>query len=188
MISGPILLLIISVAFLLAGMGLLLRPLKAEAELHRRQTPKVEDVSARHFRYLAQLRNVLTDQDRSFVDRRLSSSSAARLRAERKAALRKYLAGIVEDFAAVDRLAREVASLSPSVEHRHESERLYLELRFRILYRLALLRLSTGANLPFEAVASLTEIVGTLSRQVEAMMTPLQTLAPDQPTRHPSHS
>ena len=188
MMSGPILLAIISVGCLIVGMGLLLRPLKAEAEFYRRQSPNLEDVSARHFRYLAQLRNVLTDQDRAFVDRRLSSSSAARLRTERKAALHKYLVGIVQDFAAVDRLAREVASLSPRVEHRHESERLYLELRFRILYRLALLRLSTGTNLPFEAVARLTEILGTLSREVEAMMTPPQTLAPDQPTRRPSHS
>lgn len=188
MISAPIILAVSSLAFLLAGVGMLLRPLKAEAEFHRRQTPHIEDVSARHFRYLAQLRNALTDQDRSFIDRRLSSSSAARLRMERKAALRRYLAGIAQDFAAVDRLAREVASLSPSVEHRHESERFYLEFRFRILYRLALLRLSTGASLPFQAVASLTEIVGTLSRQVEAMMTPLRTLAPDEPTRHPSHS
>jgi hypothetical protein len=188
MMSTQLILTAISAAFLILGIILLVRPLRAEANSRAQKTKNIEELSARHFRRLQHLRNVLTGQDNAFIDQRLSPGSAARVRSERKDAVRKYLAGILQDFAAVDRLAREVASLSPNVEHRLESERLFLEIRFRILYRLALLRLSAGGQLPFEAVARLTEIVGALSRQVDAMMVPLQTLAPAQPTRHPSHS
>jgi hypothetical protein len=72
------------------------------------------------------------------------------------------------------------------VEHRQETERLVLEVRFRILYRIALFRLGTAGSLPFDAVAHLSGMVGGLSRQVEAMMATLQTLAPEAPTESPS--
>jgi hypothetical protein len=143
----------------------------------------LESLTAKHFRHLAQIRRALTDEDRFFIDSRLPEGSAKRLRVERRTALRKYLVGIGEDFACLDRLAREVASLSPKIEHRQETERLLLEFRFRILYRIALFRLGTVGSLPFDAVAHLSGVVGGLSRQVEAMMATLQTLAPEGPAQ-----
>jgi hypothetical protein len=176
----PLIIAGISLALLLAGLGLLLLPLKAEASLDPGLPTITKEIAAHHFRHLAQLRRVLTDEDRPFINSRLPAGSANRLRLERRAALRKYIVGIGEDFACLDRLAREVASLSPNVEHRYESDRLFLEFRFRILYRLALMRLGTAGSLPFAAVAHLSEIVGSLSRQVEGMMAALQPLTPEE--------
>ena len=180
MTLGPFIISGISLALLLVGIGLLILPLKAESSFDSSMTANSKDVAARHFRHLAQLRRILTHDDRPFIDQRLSAGNAHRLRLERKAALRKYIVGIGEDFACLDHLAREIASLSPKVEHGHETERLYLEFRFRVLYRLALLRLGAAGSLPFEAVAHLSEIVGSLSRQVEGMMAALQPLTPEE--------
>ena len=183
---GPFIFAAIAASLLLVGLGLLVRPLKAESALRPVADLNVESLTAKHFRNLAQIRGALTDEDRFFINRRLPEGSAKRLRVERQMALRKYLVGIGEDSACLDRLAREVASLSPRVEHRQETERLVLEVRFRILYRIALFRLGTAGSLPFDAVAHLSGMVGGLSRQVEAMMATLQTLAPEAPTESPS--
>jgi hypothetical protein len=184
MMLGPLIVAAIASVLLLIGLGLLIRPLKAESALRPVTAVNVESLAAKHFRHLAQIRRALTDEDRFFIDTRLPERSAKRLRVERRTALRKYLAGIGEDFACLDRLAREVASLSPKIEHRQETERFVLEVRFRILYRIALLRLGTVGSLPFDAVAHLSGVVGGLSRQVEAMMATLQTLAPEGPSQN----
>jgi hypothetical protein len=184
MILGPLIFAAIASVLLLVGLGLLIRPLKAESALRPVTAVNVESLAAKHFRHLAQIRRALTDEDRLFIDTRLPEHSAKRLRVERRTALRKYLVGIGEDFASLDRLAREVASLSPEVEHRQETERFVLEVRFRILYRIALFRLGMAGSLPFNAVAHLSGIVGGLSRQVEAMMATLQSLAPEGPAQN----
>ena len=186
MMLGPIFFAALASVLLLVGLGLLVRPLEAESKLRPTGGVNLESLSARHFRHLAQIRRSLTDEDRLFIDSRLPEGSAKRLRVERRTALRKYLSGIGQDFACLDRLAREVASLSPKVEHRQETERLLLEIRFRILYRIALFRLGTAGSLPFDAVAHLSGLVGGLSRQVEAMMAALQALTPDGPAHNPS--
>ena len=188
MMLGPLIFATIASVLLLVGLGLLIRPLKAESALRPVTAVNVESLAAKHFRHLAQIRRALTDEDRLFIDSRLPEDSAKRLRVERRTALRKYLVGIGEDFASLDRLAREVASLSPKVEHWQETERFVLEVRFRILYRIALFRLGTVGSLPFDAVAHLSGIVGGLSRQVEAMMTALQTLSPEGPAQNPIQS
>ena len=184
MTLGPLVFIGLTLMLALVGFGLLVRPLKAEFSLDLKSGASTEKIAARHFRHLAQLRHAFSNDDRLFIDHRLPLASAKRIRSERREALRKYIVGIGEDFACLDRLAREVAALSPKVEHRHETERLYLEIRFRILYRLALFRLSAAGNIPFEAVAHLSEIVGTLSREVEAMMTSLQPLTPAESARN----
>ncbi|MGC1687299.1 MAG: hypothetical protein WA734_16860 [Candidatus Acidiferrales bacterium] len=188
MTMDPIFFAVIAAVLLLVGLGLLIRPLKAEAAIRPVAAVNVESLAAKHFRHLAQIRRALTNEDRLFIDSRLPSGSAKRLRVERRAALRKYLLGIGEDFACLDRLAREVASLSPKVEHRQETERLLLEIRFRILYRIALFRFGMAGSLPFDVVANLSGLVGGLSRQVEAMMAALQVLAPEGPAQHPIQS
>ena len=184
MMLGPLIFAAIASVLLLVGLGLLVRPLNAESALRPATAVNLESLTAKHFRHLAQIRRALTDEDRFFIDSRLPEGSAKRLRVERRTALRKYLVGIGEDFACLDRLAREVASLSPKIEHRQETERLLLEVRFRILYRIALFRLGTVGSLPFDAVAHLSGVVGGLSRQVEAMMATLQTLAPEGPSQN----
>jgi hypothetical protein len=186
MMFGPIIFAAVASLLLLVGLGLLVRPLEAESALRPAGKVNLESLAARHFRHLSQIQRALTDQDRLFIDSRLPEGSAKRLRDERRTALRKYLVGVGQDFACLDRLAREVASLSPKVEHRQETERFFLEVRFRILYRIALFRLGTAGSLPFDAVAHLSGIVGGLSRHVETMMATLQTFAPDGPAHNPS--
>lgn len=184
----PTIFVAVAVFLFVVGIGLLVRPLKSESSAGPSSDAGIENSTAVHFRHLSQLRPVLAREDELFIERRLPSARAKKLQRERRDALRKYIVGIGKDFACLDRLAREVAARSPNVEHSQETERLFLELRFRVSYRVALLRLSAAGSLPFEAVAHLSEIVGTLSRQVEAMMISLQPLTAEDSARQPSHS
>jgi hypothetical protein len=111
----------------------------------------------------------LATEDFDFIRRRLPKKDAARLRRERQRALQKYLDAIGEDFARLDRLARILASLSPRVERREELERLRLELRFRILFRAARLRVLLGVGVGVPTLGHLADVVAGLSRQVEIL-------------------
>ena len=88
---------------------------------------------------------------------------------ERQRALQKYLDAIGEDFARLDRMARILASLSPKVERREELERLKLELRFRILFRVARIRVLLGVGVGVPTLGHLADVVAGLSRQVETL-------------------
>jgi hypothetical protein len=187
MTLGPLFFATLAGVLLVIGFGLLVRPLKAETAIRPARAVNLENLSARHFRYLSQFRQVLSGDDREFIENRLSQGNARLLRAQRREAVRKYLVGIGEDFACLDRLAREVASLSPKVDHKQEIERLRQEIQFRILYRIALFRLGTVGSIPFETAAQLSNIVGGLSRQVDSMMAALQPVVSSSPAQNPSH-
>jgi hypothetical protein len=124
-------------------------------------------------RYFPQIRQVLSPDDTDFIAQRLSAPAIRQWRAERRRVLRHYLAGLNQDFAALERLARTVAVLSPQVTRSLEAERLWLGVRFRFLYALALLQLATGfAGVP--EFQRLTDLLGGFAAQVAAGMAALE--------------
>ena len=162
---------------------LLVRPLAAESALGPVVTSELEALSARHCRHLTQMRQALATDDRAFIDRRLPASAAKRVQLERRKVLRKYLSAIGEDFARLDNLARVVASHSPEIVHAQEAERLWLELRFRLLYRTSVVRLWAGGSLEITALTQLADIVAGRARELEALMTWMQTPAAERAMR-----
>jgi len=126
-----------------------------------------------HCRYFPQIRQTLSPDDAAFVAQRFSAPARRQWRAERRSVLRQYLAGLSEDFAGLERLARTVAVLSPQVTRSLEAERLWLGVRFRFLYALALLQL-TGGVAAVPEFQRLTDLLGTFAAQVEAGMAALE--------------
>ena len=165
----PLFFVVLSAILLIVAGWVVLRPLRAEAELGPDPATKIETLVARHCTHFAQMRQAMATEDFDFIRRRLPKKDAARLRGERQRALQKYLDAIGEDFARLDRLARILTSLSPKVERRDEFERLRLELRFRILFRAARVRVRLGGGLGVPTLGHLADVVAGLSRQVETL-------------------
>ena len=93
---------------------------------------------------------------------------------DRRQILKDYLAGLAEDFAKLDRLARIVASLSPQFSRREELARIWLSVLFRLNYRIVSIRISAGGTGPLRQVSYLTVLVGNLSARAEAAMSRLE--------------
>lgn len=155
-------------------LALMLRRMRAaKTPPPTRQQVESQEPFPVHCRYFPQIRQALSQDDAAFVAQRLSAPARRRWRAERRRVLRQYLAGLNEDFAGLERLARTVAVLSPQVTRSLEAERLWLGVHFRFLYTLALLQLATG----FVAVPEfqrLTDLLGGFAAQVEAGMAALE--------------
>lgn len=167
---------IIIVAFsllLLVGLSaaLLLSPLRAEADFRSMGPAQMEKLGVSHFVNCKQVSRALADEDYALVRTRLPRQSSARMRHERRTLVRNYVVQLGRDFARIDRLARIVASLSPSVNRTQEFERLRLELQFRCLYRLVLVRLTVSGEISAEGLARLANLVGAFARRVETAMT-----------------
>lgn len=165
---------IIIVAFsllLLVGLSALLaRPLRAEADFRAMGPAQMEKLGVSHFVNCKQVSRALAEEDFALVRTRLPSQSSTRMRHERRALVRNYVVQLGRDFARIDRLARIVASLSPRVDRTQEFERLRLELKFRCLYRLVLVRLSVNGDISAEGLARLANLVGAFARRVETAM------------------
>jgi hypothetical protein len=137
-------------------------------------TANPETLTIHHCQHFAQMRRVIDPQDFDFVINHLPAARCRQLRQERRKILRKYLTGIADDFARLDRLARVVAALSPGVDKRQEWERISAEVAFRVSYRLAAFRLWAGTGIRNETVVHLADMVAALSRDIETAMTDLQ--------------
>jgi len=168
----------------LAAVWLLTRPLAAESAMQALDlSGNLESLQARNARHFPQVRLALSPADEEFISRRLPPHSAARVRRERRRVLLHYTRGIAEDFAHLDRMARMIASLSPNVRRRDEWERLVLEVRFRVTYRLAVLRLTAGGQASAETLRRMTELIAGLSKVVQAGMESLESALPAEVTR-----
>jgi hypothetical protein len=165
----PLFFVALSAMLLAVAVWIVVRPLRAESDLGPDPSTKIETLVARHCTHFAQMRQALATEDFDFIRRRLPKKDASRLRRERQRALQKYLDAIGEDFARLDRMARILASLSPKVERREELERLKLELRFRILFRVARIRVLLGVGVGVPTLGHLADVVAGLSRQVETL-------------------
>lgn len=162
------------IAALIGTAYALLHPLTAESKLVPRVAANLETLTIRHCQHFPQMRRAIDRQDIDFMMNHLPASRCRELQQERRKILRKYLSGIADDFARLDQLARVVASLSPRIDHRQELDRFYAELTFRVFFRIAALRLWTGAGIPDEMLAHLANMVAALSRDIEGAMTALQ--------------
>ncbi len=133
----------------------------------------IEELFPLHLRNFAQVRQALSPADQQYLKERASRRIQRQARTERLNVARQFLDRLREDFSRLERLGRTVAALSPAVSRSWEAERLWLGLRFRILYRITWLRLATGGvSLP--QLTRLTELVGNLAGQTEASMAALE--------------
>lgn len=163
----------IAVALLLALFWLLRQPASKSVQKELRGKVEIEELLPLHCRHFPQMQQALSIRDEEFLRGRVSLRELKKWRAERRDVLRRFLLGLGEDFARLDRLARTVAALSPQVSRAHETERMWLGFRFRVLYGLVNLRLRAGwSSLP--QLGRLTEMVGSFAAQVEAAMAALE--------------
>ena len=166
----------IAVALLLTLFWLLRQPAPKSVQKELRGKVEIEELLPLHCRYFPQMRQALSTRDEEFLRGRVSPQELKKWRGERRDVLRRFLIGLGEDFARLDHLARTVAALSPEVSRARETERMWLSLRFRVLYRLVNLRLRAGwSSLP--QLGRLTEMVGSFAAQVEAAMARIEKTA-----------
>jgi hypothetical protein len=156
----------ISIALFLALVWILLRPLPERRLPDKASELNIESMFLLHCRNFPQLRQALSVRDREFLRGRLPEPVLKRWRTERRRVLCEFLEGLADDFVRMDYLARTVAVLSPEVKREFELQRLWLGLRFRVLYRLAWLRVVTGAT-PLAQFENVTKLVTALAGQLE---------------------
>lgn len=130
----------------------------------------------RHFKYFPQVRQAMSAIDAKYLNEKASPAVARKAIQERRAIARHFLAGLLEDFSSLERLARAVAALSPEISHEHETARLVLGMKFRVLYAFVWLRLSTGLA-PLEQLGQLTNLVGILATRMEEAMVAVSALS-----------
>jgi hypothetical protein len=139
---------------------------------------KIEDLVPLHTPHFPQLRQALESADNRYVRQKANPAVHRMWQEERRQILRSFLAGLAEDFARLDRLARIVASLTPRFSRREELVRIWLSLRFRLTYRIVSLRISLGGVSSARQLSYLTQLVGSLSAQAEAAMIRLESRSP----------
>jgi hypothetical protein len=126
----------------------------------------LEDLAARHCRYFPQLRQSLFPADEAYLTSRVSPGVLREWRESRRRVMRGLLAGLYEDFARLNRMARAVSRVAPQLDNLREAELFWLGLRFRLFYRLALLELGLGHR-PVNAYLRLTAMIGGLGSNLE---------------------
>jgi hypothetical protein len=75
-----------------------------------------------------------------------------------------------------------VASLSPVISRKQESERILVGIQFRLLYGLVWLHLSTG-RMPLGQIEQLTELIGMFALRMEQAMAQISALSAERFTR-----
>lgn len=128
-----------------------------------------EQPPRRHSLHFSQIRQSMSDEDILFLTSRGSRSLAKQARAERRRAVIYYVEGLHSDFRKLFHLGRTLASLSPEVAERQEAERVWLALRFEYRYQFVRAMLHLRAS-PVPQLERMTEIVGVLSRRLDAAM------------------
>jgi hypothetical protein len=157
----------------------LLRPGLRSAKAGRlRIDQAMESALPKHYQFFPQIRQALSAGDNEYLREVAPPHIAQQVLRERRAVARRFLGGLHEDFSSLERLARMVASLSPVVSREQETERLLLGFKFRLLYALVWLRLSTG-RVPLQQIEHLTELVGRLALRMEQAMAEISALSAD---------
>jgi hypothetical protein len=167
----------ISSLMLAAIIWLVAGPLAAQVSVSRAAKPELESLFVLDCRYFAQMRQVLGPADQHFLRGRLPASDISNWGQERRQVLKRFLAALGEDYARLDYLSRRFAALSPHIRREHELQRIWLGLRFRILYRVVATRLAVEGLVPVESIARLTGVLGMLSYQLEGSMGDLERAA-----------
>jgi hypothetical protein len=165
-----VLYILVAVVVAIAVAYLLLRPGPAKTIGERLPVSPAEFFPV-HCRYFPQVRHALSREDAPFLAGRCSPVVYRRWSMAVRHAGRLYLAGLHEDFARLNRLARFVSLYSPRVRGWQEMEILRLQLRFQLLYAIVWWRFALGwpAGERLEQMASL---IGSLGRQLELATLP----------------
>jgi hypothetical protein len=171
-VTAAILYTVVALALLVALVWLLRRPASWMGAEESERSLELENLFPLHCRHFPQIRQALSEADAGFLRGRASRRALKEWRAERRHVLRQFLAGLGQDFARLDRLARTVAALSPEVSREREVEQLWLRMQFLLLHRLVSLRLAAGLS-PLPQVARLTELVGSFAAQIDMRMAAL---------------
>jgi hypothetical protein len=129
----------------------------------------LEESGRRHATYFALMRQAAAPDDMQFLLKRGSRALARRVHKERRRVCLLYLGQLRDDFQRLQRLARAVAALSPSVGTRQELERFSLGLQFSLRYQILRLRFSYGL-LPIRQLNALSHMVSELAAQMETSM------------------
>lgn len=144
-------------------------PTKAAQPEHR----QIEELFPLHCRHFPQMRQVFLRRDEEYLRQRAPGGITQRWRAERRRVALGFLAGLRDDFQRLNRLAREVARLSPRLSQKQEAELFWLGLRFQALYWLVNLRLRFG-QVSLGGLTQLTDMIGNLALGIENAMTSLE--------------
>jgi hypothetical protein len=157
----------------------LLRPRRHSAVAGRPGIDRaLESTFPKHYRFFGQVRQALSAGDNEYLRGVAPPHVARQVLRERRGIAKHFLYGLHEDFSGLERLARMVASLSPVLSREQEMERLYLGLKFRMLYVMVWLHLSTG-QVPLQQLEHLTELVGRLALRMEQAMAEISALSAD---------
>jgi len=132
-----------------------------------------EDVFPVHCCHFPQVRQALSVTAQQYLKERASARVHRQAQEERRKVAQQFVAGIKEDFLRLDHKGRIVASLSPGVSRKLEFERLWLMLRFWMLYGLVRVQLAIGGS-AIKEMAQLTELVGGLAAQIERAIAALE--------------
>ena len=120
----------------------------------------------RHIVYLPHIQQALSAEDSEFLLARGSPNLARRVRGERRRVAIAYLDCLRDDFNALVRLARVIASLSPEIAIQQELQGFSRTMEFTARSSLIRMQLVCGLN-SFERLGNLSEIVGGLTARVE---------------------
>ena len=167
---------VIALALLLLLLVLLQEPpvgRPTRAQLPQGQPLQIEELFPLHCRHFPQMKHVLQQEDEKYLEHRASKRILRRWRAERRKIALEFLADLREDFRNLNRLAREVAALSPHLSADRERELFRLSLRFQALCVLVQWRLRFGFA-PLSGLARLTDLVGNLAAGVESTIVSLE--------------
>jgi hypothetical protein len=124
------------------------------------------ELAARHCRYFPQIRQAFSERDEAYLKRRASAVALRDWREARRRVMREFLEGLYDDFVRLNRSARAVSRMAPQLDNLHEAQLFWMGVRFRLVYRLALLELSAGYR-PVNDFLRLAEIVGELGSTLE---------------------
>jgi hypothetical protein len=132
--------------------------------------------TAKHYGYFPQIRQALSVADSKYLRENAPPRVAKQALRERRAVARGFLKGLHEDFSNLAKLGRVIATLSPEVSHKQETERFFLSVKFQFLYYLVSLRLAAG-NLPLEQLENLTGLIGRLATRMDTAMAEISALS-----------
>jgi len=172
----------IAIAVSLAGgLGLLIVWMLLEGRRSANTVRSAADLNLkeslpRNYQYYPQIRQALSQADRSYLRASAPPGIAQQALRERTAIARRFMDGLLEDFNNLERLGRMVAALSPVISREHETDRLLLSLQFHLFYRLVRLRLLTG-RVPLDQIGHLTELVGRLTSRIELSISAIAALS-----------
>jgi hypothetical protein len=129
----------------------------------------VETFPAEHPRYVAMVRQALSEADARFLALRVAPEARRRARAARRHAALEFLALLRRDFRKLDQLGRALNCLLPETAYQQEWRRLRLSIHFELLCGLVWLKLQAG-QLPDPELRTLANRVGGFASRLEAAM------------------